>query len=328
MHCKIEQLLEKRGILDDDFLQLRLPRQRCYPTTRNQHTQASKARRVDPNATEADAASQQQALQQRAAGDHGVQRGLRDCDVLEPEMLEPQEAKLMDGGVLELAPADGGDVEGIRESEEGYRWRRRRRWWRRRTAAVAEELELLKVVDGGGSEPGIHGVAAAVGGDAEAAAWARVGGEDGGDDAGDGDGEGVPLVVAAEGEATVVEAERRGAPEMAPPLGEDLRGAGFPGGEAGDDVAEDVVREVPDEVAGGGLLITIIFFLLRLRPPPLRAASSFLFWRVNFSMALVRDQYGFLDMAHGRRVAWRQPAAWDAAARMREGGEGGRRGDP
>lgn len=321
---KIEQLLKKRGILDDDFLQLHLPRQRCYPTRCNQHTQASKARRVDPNAAEADAASQQQALQQRAAGDHGVQRGLRDGDILESEMLEPREAKVMDGGVLELAPADGGDVEGIRESEEGYRWRRGRR--RRRAAAVAEELELLKVVDGGGSEPGIHGVAAAVGGDAEAAAWARVGGEDGGDDAGDGYGEGVPLVVAAEGEeATVVEAERRGAPEMAPPLGEDLRAAGFPGGEASDDVAEDVVREVPDEVAGAGLLITIIFFLLR--PPPLRAASSFLFWRVNFSMALVRDQYGFLDMAHGRRVAWRQLAAWDAAARTegrRRGGKTGR----
>lgn len=149
-----------------------------------------------------------------------------------------------------------------------------------------------------------------------------MGGEDGGDDAGDGDGEGVPLVVAAEGEeATVVEAERRGAPEMAPPLGEDLRGAGFPGGEAGDDVAEDVVREVPDEVAGGGLLITIIFFLLlRLRPPPLRTAS-FLLRRITISQALVRDQYGFLDMGHGRRVAWRQPAAARTEEGRRRGGK-------
>jgi hypothetical protein len=104
------------------------------------------------------------------------------------------------------------------------------------------ELKLVEVVEGGGSEPGVGSVSAEmVHWCAEAAAGARVGGED----ARYGDVERLRI----EKQVTVVEVERGGAPEAAPPGGEDLGARAFLGGEEGDDFPEDGVGEVADAVA-------------------------------------------------------------------------------
>ena len=87
-----------------------------------------------------------------------------------------------------------------------------------------------------------------VSGDAQAAVGARVGGEDAGDGAGE--------CVLPRAKRTVVEVERRGALEVAPPGGEAQRAASFLGGEAGNDLAEDGVWEVADDVDA--------FFFLRV----------------------------------------------------------------
>lgn len=67
---------------------------------------------------------------------------------------------------------------------------------------------------------------------------------------------------------------------MAPPAGEDLRAAGFFGGEAGDDVAKDGVREVADVVGAFFVLLRRRRMLLRFSdlrwsrpPPPLRTPT-------------------------------------------------------
>jgi len=62
-----------------------------------------------------------------------------------------------------------------------------------------------------------------------------VGGEDAGDDI---DG----------AKVTAVEVERGGAPEMAPPGGEDLGAGGILGGEERDDLTHNGVREAADSV--------------------------------------------------------------------------------
>jgi hypothetical protein len=49
-------------------------------------------------------------------------------------------------------------------------------------------------------------------------------------------------------EATAVEVERGGAPEVAPPAGEDLGARAVFGGEKGDDLTEEVVGEAADDV--------------------------------------------------------------------------------
>jgi len=67
------------------------------------------------------------------------------------------------------------------------------------------------------------------------AAGAPVGGEDAGDDI---DG----------AKVTAVEVERGGAPEMAPPGGEDLGAGGILGGEERDDLTHNGVREAADSV--------------------------------------------------------------------------------
>ena len=90
------------------------------------------------------------------------------------------------------------------------------------------EVELLEVVEGGGSEPAVQRRGAAHA-DGEAADGAPVRGEYAGDPAGGN-------ALAAE-----VEAERSGGPDVAPPGGEDLRAAAVLGGETRDDLAEDGV---------------------------------------------------------------------------------------
>jgi hypothetical protein len=119
------------------------------------------------------------------------------------------------------------------------------------------ELELVEAIKGGGAEPGVDGSgygAEVVHGEAEAAAGARVGGEDARDESR----EAIVVVgevVAEAGEAVAVEVEGGGAPEVAPPGGEDLGAGAVLCGEEGDDVGEDGVREVADAVGGGASFI-------------------------------------------------------------------------
>ena len=69
--------------------------------------------------------------------------------------------------------------------------------------------------------------------DAEAPTWAAVSGEDAGDGAGE--------RAEVRGELEAVEVERGGAPQVAPPGGQDRGAPGFLGGEERDDVLEDGV---------------------------------------------------------------------------------------
>lgn len=102
------QPLKARGILDDEFLELELI---CRLRT-NTHAEASKCKGVNPDATEAGAAAEQQALQSRAAGNHAVQRGLRHDDVLKSELVKLGEVKGLSSRVREVAFSDGGDAQG------------------------------------------------------------------------------------------------------------------------------------------------------------------------------------------------------------------------
>jgi hypothetical protein len=94
-----------------------------------------------------------------------------------------------------------------------------------------------------GVETAVAGAAAE---EVESAGGARVLGDylgDGGgwDTGGGGD---------APGSDADLEVERRGAPEVAPPVGDDRRAAAVFGGEEGDDGAEDGVGEPADEIVG------------------------------------------------------------------------------
>jgi hypothetical protein len=101
----------------------------------------------------------------------------------------------------------------------------------------------VEIVEGWGREPGIGSVAVEmVHGSAEAAAGAQVGGEDARYD------DIERLLVEQEGTGAV-EVERGGAPEAAPPGGEDLGARAFLGGKERDDFSEDGVGEVADAVA-------------------------------------------------------------------------------
>jgi hypothetical protein len=65
----MEQPLKTWGILNDEFPELEL----IVPWTVNIHTYASKAKGVDPHATEARTAVNQQALQSWTPGKHVMQ---------------------------------------------------------------------------------------------------------------------------------------------------------------------------------------------------------------------------------------------------------------
>ena len=113
------------------------------------------------------------------------------------------------------------------------------------------ELKLLKLVEGGGPEPGVHGccpVLEVIRGDAEPAAGPRVGGNDSRHHAGE------PVLLV--GETTAVEVERRGAPDVAPPGREDLGAGAVLGAEEGDDLTEDGVGEVADAVDASIIFIS------------------------------------------------------------------------
>jgi hypothetical protein len=117
------------------------------------------------------------------------------------------------------------------------------------------ELELAEAIKGGGAEPGVDGSgsgAEVARGDAEAAAGTRVGGEEARDEGSEGAVVIFGQVVVEAVEAVAVEVEGGGAPEVAPPGRKDLGADAVLGGEEGDDVGEDGVREVADAVGSGG----------------------------------------------------------------------------
>lgn len=225
-----QQLVKTRSILDDELLK---PEVRAIVV--GSQADASKGGGVDPDAAEATAAVKKQALEGRAAGtgDHAVQGALGDANTYERELLELGEADPLHWtAVRDVALADG------RGPESGPEAERRRRWLLRRRPRMVAELDLLKVVEGRGAQPGIHGggaVMEVVRGDTEQAAGAVVGGEDAGHDAG--------VII---GEIAAVEVERGGAPEVSPPGGEDLGACGLLGWEEGDDVAQYGVGEAAD----------------------------------------------------------------------------------
>lgn len=125
------------------------------------------------------------------------------------------------------------------------------------------ELELLEPVEGGAPKPDVQSYDAearevqVVLGDGETAAGTSVLGENA-RDPGCGD------LVGAEGGVGIrvhVDAERSGAPDVAPAGGEDLRAAAVSGGEKGDDVADDGVREAAD------LVLEALFIFFQSSPP-------------------------------------------------------------
>jgi len=127
-------------------------------------------------------------------------------------------------------------------------------------------VELLEVAEGAGAEPAVQGrggagaeVVIVARGRGEAAAGARVRGEDAGH------------LTQRDGVGAEVQVERSGAPDVAPPGGEDLRAGAVLGGEAGDDVAEDGVGKVADAVHA----LPFPFFFSQSKPPlPLAPATT------------------------------------------------------
>jgi len=167
-----------------------------------------------------------------------VQGALGHAGMSKCEVREPGEVKRINRGIREVELAKGSLTEGGREAES--RWRRLSA---RPFKPAPTEVKLLEAVERRGAQPGVHSggvVDDEVRRDAEAEAGAGVVGED----AGDGSDEG-PVGV---GELAAVEVERGGAPDVAPPGGEGLDAGGVPGGEEGDDFAEDGVGEAADVV--------------------------------------------------------------------------------
>ena len=108
----MEQAFKTRRVLDDELLK------QDFTVAFRTHANASKAKGVDSDATEAGASVHQQALQgRRAFGNQLVQRELRDADTFEPDLLNQGEVKPLDDVVREAAISEGGDTEGGREAE-------------------------------------------------------------------------------------------------------------------------------------------------------------------------------------------------------------------
>ena len=168
-----------------------------------------------------------------------MQGALGHADIFKCEVREPREVKRLNHGTQEVELAQGSHTEGGREAKG-----RRRRLSARPVNPAQTDVKLLEAVERRGAQPGVHSgraVVEEVRRDAEAEAGAGVVGEDAGDGLGAG-------LVAGVGELAAVEVERVVAPDVAPPGGEGLDAGGVPGGEEGDDFAEDGVGEAADVV--------------------------------------------------------------------------------
>lgn len=98
-------------------------------------------------------------------------------------------------------------------------------------------------------EPGVNGSSLVdeVGGDAEAADCASVGGKDARHETTEFIC--IPMATATGDQGAAIDVERGGgAPDVAPPGSQDLGADAVVDGEEGDDVAEDAVREVAEAV--------------------------------------------------------------------------------
>jgi hypothetical protein len=82
--------------------------------TFSSHTDACKARGVDPGATKAEAPMNVQALQGGAPCNHAVQLTLRDTDISKSKLLKLGEVKPLEVSVGEVAIFDGDNTEGGR----------------------------------------------------------------------------------------------------------------------------------------------------------------------------------------------------------------------
>jgi hypothetical protein len=104
---------------------------------------------------EAKDGAKQQALEDGRSSNNAMQGILRNADPLKCELLELGELKRLGDVVREVASAESGDAKARREPED-----RHRRRWRlqhlRPPNGADPAVNLLEVVEGGGSEPCIH----------------------------------------------------------------------------------------------------------------------------------------------------------------------------
>ena len=166
---------------------------------------------------------------------------LGGSDAAQRELLEAREMQRRRHLVGETAAAEVKHDEGGREPQSGRRQRVRLRL--RLALHLVAETKLPEIGEGAGAEPSVQlGVPAAEAEavEGEAAGGARVFGENLG-----GKGDALPFLA---GEIVNIEVEGRGAPQGAPPAGDELRAGAILGGEERDDFAEDGVGEAADEV--------------------------------------------------------------------------------
>ena len=134
------------------------------------------------------------------------------------------------------------------------------------------DIELLEVVECSGLEPAVNHIELAVyiivievdARKVEAAGGSRVLREDLGDDA-----ETLANIVAER--VASLKVERRGLPEVAPPVGEDLCTGAAPCGEEGDDDVEEDVGEAADKII---LRHPVVVAVATACPLPFSTASS------------------------------------------------------
>ena len=131
----------------------------------------------------------------------------------------------------------------------------------------------------------------------ESAGGARVLGYYLGDSGG---GDGVAIEDRDREEGEDLEAERRGAPQVAPSAGEDQRATAIFGWEEGDDGSEEGVSKVADEIAGVHVAVAT--------PRPLPRGS------MGFLFVASGSRRRCLLLLHGRRLARR--SVWVESAEL------------
>jgi hypothetical protein len=119
---EVEQLFQRRGVLDYEFLELLILNYREPSKT---HADAFEALGADPGTGDAIDVVKQQALESGALGDHVVQGAIGgDAGLFKREQLKIWEVRWLGG---EGAASEGGDSEGAREAEGCGAQRRGRR---------------------------------------------------------------------------------------------------------------------------------------------------------------------------------------------------------